>query len=375
MPRTAVVHEWIAAIGGSENVAEIMADALDAEVFCLWREDGGIRFPGREVHESRLASMPLLRGRKAASLPVMPWVWKHTDLSAYDRIVASSHAFAHQVAGNRTNRDVPANVYVYTPARYVWAPELDVRGDAWWARAASKPLQRLDRHRVARNARFAAISEFVRQRVADCWDIDSDVIFPPVDVARIQAGMPWIEHVSAAEADILASLPDTFVLGASRFVEYKRLDAAIDVGADLGLPVVLAGSGPDRPRLEAFAAAAPVPVTFVERPSTELLYALYEAAALFVFAAVEDFGIMPVEAMATGTPALVNAVGGAKETVLTISGGGASDFSAPRLRKESAEIAVALDRGAVASRAAAFDTARFVSEFTGWVEGTGGGHA
>jgi len=366
MPGTAVVHEWIASHGGSENVAEVLAETLDADVHCLWRDDDGTRFVGRSVHESWLARAGALRGHKAAALPLMPWVWRHTDLSGYDRLVISSHAFAHQVASSPLNREIPAYVYVHTPARYIWAPEMDHRGDTWWVRAGAAPLRRLDRARVAGHAWFAANSEFVRQRMATTWGVDATVIHPPVEVRAIQAGMPWADRVTDSDQDLLASLPSAFVLGASRFVPYKRLEAAITVGNDLGLPVVLAGSGPDEERLRAAADDSSVPVTFVERPSTEFLYALYEATSLFVFAAIEDFGIMPVEAMAVGTPCLVNTVGGARESVEAAGGGRVTDFDDPVTRRDAAHMALDFDTRRIRHAATGFDRSQFEQRLVEW---------
>ncbi len=106
------------------------------------------------------------------------------------------------------------------------------------------------------------------------------------------------------------------MLGASRFIPYKRLDLVIAVGERAGRPVVLAGRGPELERLRAVGAAASVPVHVVEGPSTALLRALYQTTDLFVFPAVEDFGIMPVEAMAAGAPVLAQALGGTAESVV-----------------------------------------------------------
>ena len=365
MPSTVVVHEWIAAHGGSENVAEAMADVLDADVYCLWREDPS-RFSSRSVQESPLARSQFLSRHKALSLPLMPWVWRHTDLSAYERIVVSTHAFAHQVGSAPGSRHADVFVYVHTPARYLWAADLDRRGRNPLAKAAAAPLRRLDWARVPRQASFASNSAFVQRRVAETWGVDSKVIHPPVDVAGIQAGGPWRDRLTGGDATTLDQLPEQYVLGASRFVSYKRLDTVIAVGTELELPVVLAGSGPEESRLRALAAQATVPVMFVNRPSTPLLYALYEAAALFVFPAIEDFGIMPVEAMATGTPALVNSVGGARESVEAVDGGAVTTFRSGQMA-ESAAHALSRDRDALRHRAVEFDTAAFEKRLLGWV--------
>ena len=158
------------------------------------------------------------------------------------------------------------------------------------------------------------------------------MIYPPVDIERIHS---FGGDLSDADNATVRALPPQFVLGASRFVPYKNVDAAISAGEILGLPVVLAGTGPDEPRLRALAERARTPVIFVGRVSDDLLIELYRRAALFVYMAVEDFGIMPVEAMACGTPVLVNEFGGARESVLAVSGGLTSGWRNIALRRPS----------------------------------------
>ena len=315
-----IVHEWFAQHGGSENVVETMAQTFpDAEIACLWN-DSPDRFDGRAVTESWLAKTPLRRS-KATALPFMPATWAMTDVSASDFLLVSSHLFAHHVGGRMVTGGPRKHVYVHTPARYIWAPHLDRRGDALLARALAPLLKKIDAARAAQGATFAANSEFVRERIAQAWDQDSVVIPPPVRVNRIQSTTSWRDHLTIEDEAIIASLPQGFILAASRFTPYKRLDAAITAGEAADIPVVIAGSGPQRDELNALAAMASVPVYVVESPSNELLYALYQAAEVFVFLAVEDFGIMPVEAMSLGTPTLVTGVGGASESVNKLHGG------------------------------------------------------
>ncbi len=114
---------------------------------------------------------------------------------------------------------------------------------------------------------------------------------------------------------MLDELPEVFVLGASRFVPYKRLDTVIAAAAAADLPVVVAGHGPDADHLITLAAAAEVPARVVLNPSTPALYTLLQRSSAFVFPPVEDFGILPVEAQAAGTPVVVGPVGGQIETL------------------------------------------------------------
>lgn len=319
--RMLLAHEWIAPTGGSENVfRELMESFPDADAVCLWN-DVPSTFE-RPVRESSLAAGPL-RGRKALALPFMPRAWREFDLGQYDTVLASSHAFAHHLAGRAAREGRRAYAYVHTPARYIWAPDVEHRGRRWSARVGSVPLKRLDRGVIDNRVKYAANSQYVRDRVRRSWHVDSDVIYPPVQVERIQSVPRWRDVLSAEEMPLFEMLPkDGFVLGASRLVSYKRLDLAMEVGQALALPVVIAGSGPDQAKLKERAASVSVPVIFTGRVSDEQLYALYQEASLFVFLAIEDFGIMPVECIAAGTPVLVNTDGGAQESVVR-SGGGA----------------------------------------------------
>mgnify|MGYP001792271793 CR=1 FL=1 len=151
---------------------------------------------------------------------------------------------------------------------------------------------------------------------------DSEVVHPPVAVKRVQSVESWVARISEAEREVLDRLPRPFVLGASRFIPYKRLDLVIKAGEAVDLPVVLAGRGPEERRLREQAEQAKVPVHFVHDPSDRLLYALYEAASVFVFPAIEDFGIMPVEGSATGPPVVGGASGGVGGRGLCAPGAG-----------------------------------------------------
>jgi len=363
-----IAHEWISLHGGSENVAESMAKAFpDADILSLWN-DAPHRFEGRKVLESWLARTPLRRS-KAAALPLMPATWRHVDVSKYDFVLASSHLFAHHVGGPSRDDGPPKYVYVHTPARYIWTPELDQRGDNPLARLASPHLRRLDRARAAEGALFAANSRYVRDRIRIAWNQDAAVVYPPVDTARIQKPKSWRDLLDASDSRIFDGLPSDFVLGASRFVPYKRVDVAISVGEALDRPVVLAGAGPLRAQLEERAASASVPVVVVDRPSDSLLYALYEAASLFVFPALEDFGIMPVEAMSLGTPVLVNSVGGARESVEAVQGGSVMESFRSEDLRFAAETALGRDSQLMRHRAAeVFSETTFASKLNEWMD-------
>ena len=309
-----LVHEWVESSGGAELVFEQLAEAFpDARRFCLW-SDAPERSVSEGIGQSWLARTPLRR-HKAAALPLMPPTWwfglRDRDV---DYAVVSSHLFAHQVRFPACG-EVPTFVYAHTPARYIWTPELDGRGDSAPARMAGTVLKRVDRAAVNHRASFAANSAFIARRMAEAWRVDARVIHPPVAVERLTAVDDWAGTLDPSDAEILAGLPDGFLLGASRFVPYKRLDWVIRAGQACDVPVVIAGSGPEEHRLRELADRCSVPVHLLHRPSDALLAALYQRALAYVFPPVEDFGIMPVEALAAGATVVANALGGASETV------------------------------------------------------------
>ncbi|WP_206477390.1 glycosyltransferase [Microbacterium sp. KRD172] len=310
-----LVTEWIERSGGAERVLDVMGNAFpDADVRCLW-SDAPSAFPTRQLDESWLARTPLRR-HKALALPLMPSLWRHVRADAsYDWMLVSSYVFAHHV--RLAGQDIPKYVYAHTPARYIWNPELDRRGDNPAVRAVAPIFRGIDRRRAQEATAIAANSEFVRERIRRAWDRDATVIHPPVAVERILSRPDWRTGVTDDdERRIIDALPDTYVLGASRFIPYKHLDLVIEAAARVGLPVVIAGSGPDEQRLNAVAAQAGVPVTFVIAPSDALLYALMQRASVFVFPPVEDFGIVPVEAQAAGVPVVTGPEGGQLETYI-----------------------------------------------------------
>lgn len=361
----AIVHEWVERHGGAENVvAQMAARFPDAPVVCAWDDTHGEFAPGRTV-ETWMARTAVRRS-KVAAMPIMPLAWRRLPIEGADWLLCSSHLFAHH-ARVAAEPDIPKFAFVHTPARYLWVPELDGRGDGVAVRLAARPLKAIDRRRAQEPVGIAAVSRYIAARIERCWDREATVIHPPVDIASFAAP----ERLSGADADVVARLPDAFIMGASRFVPYKRIDAAIRAGEASDLPVVLAGDGPDRARLEEIARECSVPVQFLGRTSDALLRALYRRATVYVFAPIEDFGIMPVEAMAAGTPVVARDLGGASETVTDgVTGSLVADL-APESLKAAVLTAAALDPDACRTRAAVFDGRLFGDRVARWMGSLG----
>lgn len=360
-----IAHEWIEKVGGAERVLDSFVDIFPgADVFCLWNDAPG-RYPYARVSESALGRSPL-RGRKALSLPFMPFVWRDIAEGDYDWMLVSSHLFAHHARAKAVSAE-RTFVYAHTPARYLWSPELDERGKDPYVRTVAPLFRALDARRARDHVNVAANSAFVRDRIRSAWKVDAEVIHPPVDVARLQSVPDWASELSESDRLVVDSLPDEYVLGASRFVGYKRLDVVIDAAIATGIPAVIAGAGPDETALRAHARTAGVEVHFVIQPSDALMAALMQNALVYIFAAVEDFGIMPVEAMAVGTPVVVNATGGASESVIDGETGIALTAFDPFSLRRAVLDAADMDPRRARARAAGFDDARFQREVRGWM--------
>lgn len=363
-----VIHEWFASIGGSENVANAIRASFDgSDLLCLW-QDPGVEIPGTgKVIESPIGRTPL-RGRKVLALPFMPFVWRFTKARRHPAEVAivSTHLFAHHVALPKRMLKL---LYVHTPARYIWEPSLDARGDSLLARLISSALKPLDRLRASEAAEIAANSYFVQQRIKKAWGRESEVIYPPVDVEEIRAVDDWYKKLDKFEKSIVEELPEKFLLGASRFIPYKRLDLVIRAGELTGLPVVLAGAGNEEGNLREQAHKASVAVRFVGSPSDALLRTLYQRAAVYVFPPVEDFGIMPVECMAAGTPVVSNRRGGAGESVVDGVTGAHFEPDDDLSLLQAIELALTLDRSKISETTLRFSRARFDSEIQNWTWG------
>ncbi|MCK0438079.1 glycosyltransferase [Gordonia alkaliphila] len=366
-----IVHEWIEPHGGAERVLDAMAEAYpDADILCLWNTDTD-RYPAARIRELWPAGRR--EPNKALRLPAMPLRWRTGIDGEYDWTLVSSHCFAHHVrvppAANQS--EVPKFVYVHSPARYIWEPDVDRR--AAFARPLLPLFRGIDRRRAQEATAMAANSNYVAERIQRFWHRDAVVIHPPVATEIITSVDDWSSTLNEREAAFLDGLPDNFLLGASRLVPYKRLDVVINTAAHMRLPAVIVGSGPKESELRVQAAAKDTPVIFAGAVSDELLRALYQRCLAYVFPPVEDFGIMPIEALAAGAPIVVNELGGAAEAVLEsgTSMGATADMS--NLDDIAAAVRSVAGRASPDGVAAAqmYSTGNFIDRLQDWVSTAG----
>lgn len=352
--RIALVHEWVAGRTGSERVFEALAEMFPtADLWALSAaDDHGLDLGGRRLRTTVL-DRPVLRDRRALTLPLMPAVWRTLRSDRYDLVISSHHAFS---AHNRLGADTVHLSYVHTPARYVWTPDLDGRGGNPLLTPVRFGLQVVDRMGIRGVDSFAANSRETAERINEFWHRPATVIHPPVEVETFT---PAANPVPPAERE--------YILGFSRLIPYKRLDLVIAAGEAAGVPVVIAGRGPEADTLRAQAAKASVPVRIVEGPDDGELVELYRGARCVVFPAYEDFGIVPLEAQACGTPVVALRAGGSLDTVVHGVTGELVAAQDPRLLAAASTRAASLDPAACRAHAETFRIEQFREKVNAWV--------
>ena len=350
----AILHEWIDAYAGSEQVFEALAQAFPlADLYALSEEPGvNLNTGGRRITTTFL-DRPSLRRRRNATLPLMPLAWRLLGEGGYDLVLSSHHAFAHanRLAGSGTQL-----CYVHSPARYVWSPEIDGRGDKWFLAPARSVLKGVDRRASRHVTAYAANSKAVADRIARYWQREATVISPPIRVEYF-----------GEQTDVEPTRD--YLLGVGRWITYKNLHLVAEVADRLGMPAKIAGRGPEKARILAAAQNARVPVEVIEAPSDELLRELYRNAACLIFPTAEDFGMVPVEAQSAGAPVVALAQGGALETVADGMSGVLCSTTRVDALAEAVQAALPLAGTGPRKNAAQFSGEVFRASITNWVNG------
>lgn len=300
--KVALVHDWLNQYGGAERVLEVLHDQFpEAPVYTSMYEPTAMPASYRrwDIRTSFMQRLPLVKRRHQPFMALYPLAFESFDLTGYDLVISNASAFCRGVITSPATRHV---CYCLTPTRFVWNYHDYTREESvgGFARRVLPlvlgPLRVWDRLSADRVDDFVAISDAVAGRIAKYYRRPSIVIHPPVDCASYQ--------VAPETAD--------FFLIISRLVPYKRVDLAVRAFNDLGLPLVIAGDGRDRARLEKMAQPN---VRFLGRVSETDLRDLYGRCRAFIFPGEEDFGLTPVEAQASGRPVIAYAAGGALDTV------------------------------------------------------------
>mgnify|MGYP001170173512 CR=1 FL=1 len=305
--KTAIVCDWLVTYAGAERVLEqILRCYPDADLFAVidFLPQGQRDFiMNKPVTTTCIQHYPLVRRLYQAYLIRMPLAIEQLDLSGYDLVISSSHAVAKGVI---TGPDQLHLCYIHTPLRYAWdlqeqylhAAGLDRGPLSAVARRMLSGLRQWDRNSAMGVDAFAANSQFIARRVWKAYRREATVIYPPVDVDRFVPGPP----------------KEDFYLTASRLTPYKNVDLIVRAFAQMpDRRLVVIGDGP---QLRQIRRDATPNVTILGYQPTQVLVEYMQKARAFIFAAEEDFGIVPVEAQACGTSVIAFGRGGATETVI-----------------------------------------------------------
>ncbi|XGA80035.1 glycosyltransferase [Halomonas sp. CH40] len=308
--RVAIVHDWLVVNGGAEKVLKGLVDAFpQAEIFTLVHTltDGELPWLNQHpVHTSGLQRLPCIKRIYRHCLPLMPYAIEQFDLRGFDLVISSNHAVAK---GVMTHPGQVHICYCHTPMRYAWDMKEAYLDDAGfrlpgmdaYVRKTLKRLRQWDYFTATQVDAFLANSHNVAQRIAKYYRRESDVLYPPVDTDSFA---------------LYTGEREPYYLAASRLVPYKRMDLIVQafVQDPHKRPLKVVGDGPDFKRL-AQLAEGHEHIELLGYLQGENLHRLMQRAKAFVFAADEDFGIVPLEAQACGTPVIAYGHGGALETV------------------------------------------------------------
>ena len=361
--RVAVIHDWLVLKVGSEAVLEqILQLYPQADVFTLvdfLPAEDKKAFAAASFHTSFIQKLPFARTRYRSYLPLMPLAIEQFDLSAYDLVISSSHAVAKGVLAGPDQVHVS---YVHTPIRYAWDLQHSYLKEAGLAKGFKSLLARLILHyirlwdyRTANGVdRFAANSHFIARRIHKVYRREAEVVYPPVNL----------------QAFALHEAKEDFYLTVSRFVPYKKIPLIAQAFAQMpDKNLVIIGDGPEA---QAVRAAAGPNVTILGHQPRDVVIDHMQRAKAFVFMAEEDFGIVPVEAQACGTPVIAFGKGGATETVLDGQTGVLfSAQTAQALAQAVARfegLAATLDPQVIRKNAESFGIEQFRAKFRAFVD-------
>ncbi len=354
--KIALVHDWLNQYGGAERVLEVLHDLYpQAPIYTSIYDPRAMpAFYRRwDIRTSFMQRLPFAKRHHQHFMPLYPLAFEQFDLMEYDLVISNASAFCHGVLTHSHARHI---CYCLTPTRFVWNYHEYVRNEnvGFFARRLLplllNQLRLWDRVAADRVDEFIAISAAVAARIAKYYQRSSVVIHPPVDCSSFQP----------------AAAVDDYYLVVSRLVPYKRVDLAVRAFNELGLPLLIAGDGRDRARLQRLARPN---VRFLGRVSERALRDLYARCQALIFPGEEDFGLTPLEAQASGRPVIAYAAGGALETIVDGQTGLFFSERTPQSLVEAVRRlrATDFDPEAIRRQALRFDVAVFRERFQAFV--------
>ena len=350
--RVALVHDWLTGMRGGERVLEVLCEAFpEASLHTLLHVPGSVS-PAIERHApqtSFLQRVPGIARLYRHLLPLYPLAIENLDVGDAEIVISTSHCAAKSV---RTRPGTRHLCYCFTPVRYAWdqfdayfGAERIGRARSAVMRALLDRFARWDQRTSVRPDRYVAISQYVARRIHRYYNRRSAVVYPPVDTKYFTPG---------------ASARDGYALVVSALVPYKRVDVAVAACVLAGVPLKVVGQGPDASALARLGGPG---VEFLGALPDNNVREMYRRAAMVLLPGEEDFGLVPVEAQACGTPVVALGRGGATETVVN---GGTGVLTGEGVDAFAAGIRRVLDEppspAACRAQAERFSTERFVQQ-------------
>ncbi len=304
--KIAIIHDWLTVFGGAERVLEQLLEVFkQADVYTIvdfLDEDDRHFLKNRKVSTSFIQKLPFAKKYYRSYLPLMPLAIEQFDLSKYDIVISSSYAVAKGVL---TGPDQLHISYVHSPIRYAWDLQheylktsgLDKGIKSWLAKWQLHKVRLWD-YRTANGVdKWIANSSFIKKRIWKVYHREADIIYPPVNINRFNP----------------SNKKDNFYLTVSRFVPYKRIDLIVNAFKQMpNSHLVVIGDGPEWKKINSNLTEN---ITLLGYQSSDVVDEYMSGAKAFVFAAQEDFGIVPVEAQACGVPVIAYGKGGILDTV------------------------------------------------------------
>jgi glycosyltransferase involved in cell wall biosynthesis len=305
--KVAIVHDWLPLYGGAERVLEqILLVLPQADIFSMIDaippEQRGF-LQNKPVTTSFVQRLPGAKTRYRSYFPIMPLAVEQFDLSPYDLVISSSYSFAKGVLTGPDQRHL---CYCHSPIRYAWDMQHQYLVQSGLTKGVKSFIVRFLLHYIRlwdyRTAAgvdaFAANSAYIARRIMKVYRREAEVIYPPV----------------AIESFPLEEKKEDFYLTASRMVPYKKIDLIAEAFSRMPeKKLIIIGDGPEIDKVRAKAGSN---VELLGYRDSETLRSHLQRAKAFVFVAEEDFGIVPVEAQACGTPVIAFGRGGVAETVI-----------------------------------------------------------
>jgi glycosyltransferase involved in cell wall biosynthesis len=352
--KVALVHDWLTVPAGSEEVFAEICRMFPGTVFASQIDVRRCKFlEGLDIRPSIVQRLPWALKRHYMYAPLLPYVYARMNLTGYDLILSDSHSFAH---GVRKRPDALHINYYHTPARSLWIPEIDPRASKTALhRAIANHLKKMDLVASKRPDVLLANSKTTAARIEKFYGREVfRVVYPPVHTSN------W--------SDVRRESEEEDLLYWGRLIDYKRVDVAIEAARMTGRKLNIVGSGPLERKLKDQAAGLPN-VVFHGRLPDEQLKALMARCRAVVFPAYEDFGIVPVEAMAAGLPVAAYGEGGAAETVTPQVGAQFKEQTPQALVRALEELdRRTFDPATLRAHAAQFDIENFRSGYRRAVE-------